>query len=121
MPWSAIASPAHPAVTSLATSMLAANRMTALGDPETGPPFPGLRTTRQGWGCLVCGLPPDGAYAVLCDTCKDGCFTNQVTLQFVCRGWPVEDGRIPFGELSAEPFDHDMMKHAEGNERPVEN
>jgi hypothetical protein len=23
----------------------------------------------HGWGCVVCGLPPDGAVAVLCDPC----------------------------------------------------
>ena len=28
-------------------------------------------STRDGWGCLVCGLPPDGASYVCCDRCLE--------------------------------------------------
>lgn len=64
-------------------------------------PIPG-----RGWGCLVCGLPPDGAIVVMCNRCVG------LKPRFVCRGYPGEDGRIPHEELSADPFEHDMAKHA---------
>jgi hypothetical protein len=62
---------------------------------------------RGGWGCFVCGLPAEGASAVVCDSCVDGWRSGQVKLQFACRGYPATDGRVPIGEL-VEPHDHDM-------------
>ena len=64
-------------------------------------------TPGKGWGCLVCGLPNDGAIAVLCDDCIE-----QEPL-FVCTGYPATDGRTPIGELPPEPFAHDEAKHRE--------
>lgn len=63
----------------------------------------------KGWGCVVCGLPSDGAVAVMCDSCV----TAEVDPQFVCVGWISEGGRMPIAELPNEPFDHDMAKHRE--------
>ena len=62
----------------------------------------------QGWGCVQCGLPPDGADYVLCD----GCLEDGREPRFVCDGYP-KNGRIPIEELSDEPFEHDMSKHPE--------
>lgn len=70
-------------------------------------PVPG-----HGWGCAVCGLPAEGAVAVLCDKCADSRLNGGVELRFVCRGYPAIDGRIPYGELSPEVFEHDRAKHA---------
>ena len=61
----------------------------------------------HGWGCVVCGLPEDGASAVLCSLCFEA---GQEPL-FACRGYPATEGRILIGELSAEPFEHDKDQH----------
>ena len=60
----------------------------------------------RGWGCVVCGLASDGASYVLCDDC----FERQVKPKFACRGYPAEDGRIPYDELQGI-HEHDMEKH----------
>jgi len=65
-------------------------------------PIPG-----HGWGCLVCGLPQDGASYVTCDPC----FEQKLEPNFACRGYPGIDGRIPFGELTGS-HRHDMDRHA---------
>lgn len=67
-------------------------------------PVPG-----QGWACLVCGLPPDGAVAVLCDACAalDG------PPKFVCDGYPARGKRVPYDELPPGVFEHDPEMHAE--------
>lgn len=69
--------------------------------------FP-LRATQPGygWGCLECGLPSDGAVAVVCDRC----FENDVEVRFACDGPPTNQQRVPMSEL-VEPFDHDDAKH----------
>lgn len=66
-------------------------------------PMPG-----RGWGCLQCGLPNDGAIAVVCDDCHR---TNR-PLRDACRGWPADDGRIPIEEL-AGTHEHVMALHPE--------
>ena len=66
-------------------------------------------TPGRGWGCVVCGLPLDGAIAVMCDDC-----VGVGEPKFVCSGYPVTPGRVPFNELSPERFDHDPAKHPEG-------
>lgn len=65
-------------------------------------PVPG-----KGWGCVVCGLPPDGAVAVLCQAC--GCADPHP--RFVCVGYPKEGVRVPIEQLPPGEFDHDMSKH----------
>jgi hypothetical protein len=65
----------------------------------------------HGWGCVVCGLPLDGAYAVLCEACIIRWEHDNSLLTVACRGWPGE-GRIPIAELPKGLFDHDMAKHA---------
>lgn len=64
-------------------------------------PMPG-----KGWGCFQCGLPSDGASAVVCDDCLEK------PLKFACRGYPGVDGRIPIEELT-EKIEHDYAKHPE--------
>lgn len=66
-------------------------------------------TPGKGWGCFICGLPGDGAVAVLCDECLEG----EAAIRFVCVGYPASDGRMPIEELSDEPFEHDLACHRE--------
>jgi hypothetical protein len=69
--------------------------------PRRGP-VPGF-----GWGCAACGLPPDGAIAVLCDHCIGQ------KVAFVCEGYPHAGKRAPVACLSEDVFDHDMRLHEE--------
>lgn len=68
-------------------------------------PIPG-----HGWGCVVCNLPPDGAMAVLCDTCLDIYEKDESALKFACKGYPAKDGRVPISELQGN-HEHDHSKH----------
>jgi hypothetical protein len=65
----------------------------------------------HGWGCVSCGLPPDGAYAVLCDDCLAKWEEDPAILTVACRGYPATEGRIPIAELPPEPFAHDEERH----------
>jgi hypothetical protein len=64
-------------------------------------PVPG-----QGWGCFVCGLPADGAVAVVCD----GCLDSEAAIRWACVGYPGEDQRTGVDTLT-EPFEHDLARH----------
>lgn len=66
-------------------------------------------TPGYGWGCLVCGLPSDGAVAVLCDDCMRH---DPPRIEYAVDG-PVSLGRrLPLERLT-EPYDHDLSKHPE--------
>ena len=65
----------------------------------------------HGWGCVVCGLPSDGANAVLCDPCFDRFRQDPSVLTIACRGYPATDGRVAIAEL--EPFQHNEWLHRE--------
>ena len=79
-------------------------------------PVPGT-----GWGCAVCGLPANGALAVVCDRCA-GRF-DRVTLYDVCYDYPATKKRKAYASffrngitdrryrVPLEPFHHDMSKH----------
>jgi len=60
----------------------------------------------RGWGCIVCGLPADGALYVCCDEC----FEKKANPKYACKGYPAKDGRLPIEELT-EPFEHDEKLH----------
>ncbi len=70
-------------------------------------PVPGT-----GWGCIVCGLPSDGAVAVLCDGCLD-LFQAGAPPLFVCSGFAPLGKRVPITELPFEKFEHDDQRHRE--------
>lgn len=70
----------------------------------------------HGWGCLECGLPLDGAYAVSCEACIIRWQQDNSLLTVGCRGWPGE-GRIPIAELPPGVFDHDLSRHADERSR----
>lgn len=72
-------------------------------------PVPG-----HGWGCVLCRLSSDGAYAIICAACfpafwqksRSGLTNGAAGLRFACHGYLASHGRIPIAELT-EPFDHD--------------
>jgi hypothetical protein len=61
--------------------------------------------TGAGWGCAVCGLPNDGAVAVLCDECMGG------EPKTVSIGFPGEGKRMPVADLPDEAFGHKPEFH----------
>jgi hypothetical protein len=62
----------------------------------------------HGWGCVVCGLPPDGASAVVCDACLD----QEAELIWACRGYPATEGRVGI-EILIGAHCHDPGFHPE--------
>lgn len=60
------------------------------------------------WGCFVCGLPNEGAIAVLCDDCL-----HNGKIRFVVDGYAGDNLRLPVDEVqaTAEPHNHDMSFH----------
>ncbi len=65
-------------------------------------PLPGT-----GWGCVVCGLPSDGAVYVCCDEC----LMSRVPPLEVVRGYTTAGGRAPIDSLAPQPFDHHLSRH----------
>lgn len=59
-----------------------------------------------GWGCIVCGLPSDGAIAVLCDACAE----RNAEIRDVCVGQPGDNVRTEIKTVQ-QPFGHDLSKH----------
>jgi hypothetical protein len=60
-----------------------------------------------GWGCVVCGLPADGASYIACDKCLKA----DVPPREVILGYPADCLREPIANLSTDVFEHDMTKH----------
>ncbi len=66
-------------------------------------PIPG-----SGWGCFVCGLPADGAIAVVCDRCLE----SKAEIKFACVGYAAANKRFPVEQLIGD-HQHDMSRHPE--------
>jgi hypothetical protein len=66
-------------------------------------PVPGT-----GWGCFQCGLPFDGADAVVCDACLE----SKAPILDAIYGLAEDKKRVPYHTLTGY-FDHDMSKHPE--------
>ena len=64
-------------------------------------PVPGT-----GWGCVVCGLPSDGAIAVVCDQCLE----LDAPIVEVCNGYATNGKRLN-RIFVTEPFDHKDIPH----------
>lgn len=73
---------------------------------ERRAPVPGT-----GWGCVVCGLPCDGAIAVLCAGCAGLVMVKGAYPELVCEGFAGENNRRLASSLRPEPFEHDEAKH----------
>lgn len=69
-------------------------------------------TPGRGWGCLTCGLPLNGALAVVCDACLE----IGAAPQFVCTGYPTQPERTPLSELRPGLFGHVLRLHPEVNQ-----
>lgn len=65
-----------------------------------------------GWGCEVCGLPLNGAVAVVCDNC----LACQVEVKWAVYGPLWEKGRVLVGMLTGA-FNHRMEFHMRGEYR----
>jgi len=65
-------------------------------------------TPGQGWGCLVCGLPPDGAVSVLCDQCVK----EKMQPAYAFKGYPARKEVVSVLDLEGE-HKHDLAKHPE--------
>lgn len=72
-------------------------------------PIPG-----RGWGCFCCDLPADGGVAVVCDACCGDGGGVLGKLRWACAGYPREDGRVPYSELTGT-HEHDMSRHPEAS------
>jgi len=71
-------------------------------------------TPGRGWGCIACGLPADYASAVLCDACLEGPDgTGPAEIEFVCTGYPAEDGRTPIEQAPEVKVKHNPLYHPE--------
>ena len=68
-------------------------------------PIPGT-----GWSCVVCGLPADGAIAVICDDCEAD--PNVEIRWAVVGSLCVSDARIPIEELTGS-HPHNARYHPE--------
>lgn len=65
-------------------------------------PVPGT-----GWGCVVCGLPSDGALVAVCDACLE----SKAPYRYAIYGMVADKGRILFGELADGYIDHNYDAH----------
>jgi hypothetical protein len=76
---------------------------------ERQAPIPGT-----GWGCVVCGIPMNGAIAVLCDSCGVG----NTKVMFACFGNLTDKKRIDIRQLKGS-HRHDLSKHPEVIDREI--
>jgi hypothetical protein len=67
-------------------------------------------TPGTGWGCLECGLPMDGAVAVLCGRCTTFWQLDHANLTHVVDGYPREGRRVPIADLPQGKFEH-LFEH----------
>lgn len=58
-----------------------------------------------GWGCVVCGLPSDGAIALVCDAC----LATGASILDCCEGYTTSGQRASVA--GAAPFDHRNVPH----------
>lgn len=70
-------------------------------------PVPG-----KGWGCVICGLPSDGAVAIICDTCCASFVAGDDVIKTAVVGYALDPGRVPVSSLT-ERHEHDRSKHSE--------
>lgn len=61
----------------------------------------------QGWGCILCGLPCNGAVAVICNQCLE----SISEIKYVCAGSATDPRRVPVSELPAGEFNHNPACH----------
>jgi hypothetical protein len=69
----------------------------------------------SGWGCFQCGLPMEGASAVLCDKCAPRRPGDRLKAppKWICTGHEDKRGRVEIGSFARVPHHHDMSRHQE--------
>lgn len=73
----------------------------------------------EGWGCALCGLPPEGALTVFCEGCARELERNEPVATFffaapmICLGYPQENRRARVEAIRMEPHEHDLRFHPE--------
>lgn len=72
----------------------------------------------KGWGCLMCGLPANGASTVVCNKCFELIRDRKKEITKYKAGYPTENNIRDIGELS-KAFDHDLNKHPELSGDPI--
>ncbi|MEH2067866.1 MAG: hypothetical protein V7K47_06820 [Nostoc sp.] len=68
-------------------------------------PVPGT-----GWSCMVCGIPADGAIAVVCDECLAQLKQGHEVLKYAVYGDALDKLRCNIHELT-EAFEHKNISH----------
>jgi hypothetical protein len=66
-------------------------------------------TPGTGWGCDGCGLPNNGAVALICDPCR--ALGNAVVIRDVCTAVANRSGRTPIELVERTAFDHRWERH----------
>ena len=72
-------------------------------------PVPGT-----GWGCVLCGLPGNGAVAVVCDACA----ASNRPPRWAVHGWAADKERIAIEKLSGS-FAHNAVLHRDQLQLPL--
>jgi len=69
--------------------------------------------TESSWGCHICGLPPLGAVAVICDECEKVLKSAPVKggFRYLCAGPLADDIRIDSKTVKLHLFNHCMLTH----------
>jgi hypothetical protein len=74
-------------------------------------------TPGRGWGCVICGIPPYNAIALICDACANEQLQGRCQEKMIDRiRWVVAGDqsleRLAIGDLVKLPAkDHDPEKH----------
>jgi len=66
-----------------------------------------ITATGKGWGCAVCGLPTDGAIAIVCDDCRE----SDAAILDVCAGYAADPARVEASPLRGRPWEHRRERH----------
>lgn len=71
--------------------------------------------SESGWGCVQCGLPMQGAIAIVCVDCYDKCGGNiEDQIKYLMNGIK---GRIPVPPVENRiPHEHNLALHPEFHE-----
>lgn len=66
-----------------------------------------------GWGCFQCGLPTEGACAVVCDDCAEKMRFHKAEPRLIMTGVDDKRGRLAIDSFEKVPHLHDISKHPE--------
>jgi hypothetical protein len=69
----------------------------------------------NGWGCFQCGLPMEGATAVICDACAESIgAAGKIEPRYIMVGTETKCGRLAIDQIQPKiPHRHNMALHPE--------